>query len=83
MATILQINDIRRTLDAQLLRMPGVQAVATGYKEVNGKPTKELAIIVYVSKKLPREAIPLGDTVPSLMRIQDVEIVSDVIEVGY
>lgn len=83
MATILQINDIRRTLDAQLLRLPGVQAVATGYKEVNGKTTKELAIIVYVSKKLPREAIPLGDTVPSLMRIQDVEIVSDVIEVGY
>ena len=83
MATIHQINDIRRTLDAQLLRLPGVQAVATGYKEVNGKTTKELAIIVYVSKKLPREAIPLGDTVHSLVRIQDVEIVSDVIEVGY
>jgi hypothetical protein len=41
----------------ELLALPGVTAVAIGRKEVNGEPTGELSVIVFVERKLPEREI--------------------------
>lgn len=83
MATFGEIRQVRRLIDTSLFELPGVQAVATGYKEVNGEPTEELAILVFVAKKLPLSEMPFAHTIPGSYNIRDAQIPTDVVEVGY
>ncbi len=46
------------------LKRPGVRGVDVGYKFKDGKLTDELAIRVYVKRKLPREAISEHELFP-------------------
>jgi hypothetical protein len=58
------LDDIRRIKEAheqELLKVPGVTGVDTGYKMVDGKPTNVVAIRVYVTHKTdppPDQRIP-------------------------
>jgi hypothetical protein len=55
-----------------------VLGVGAGIKWKNGEPTGEPALLVLVSQKLPKEAIPKKDLVPA--KLQDVQ--TDVLAVG-
>ena len=83
MATYNDIKFVRRLVDSSILRMPGVMGVATGYKKVKGKRTEELAVIVYVAKKLQLDRLPLFHAIPSALEMRGVKILTDVVEVGY
>ena len=83
MATFEQIQELRKQVAPSLLRTSGVQGVATGYKRVKGKRTDELAIIVYVAKKIHPTRLPVHHTIPSSIEIRDVKVPTDVVEVGY
>ncbi len=78
-----EIRQLRRMVDSSILRMPGVMAVATGYKTAGGKRTDELSIIVYVAKKLPLKRIPYFHAIPGALKIRDLEVTTDIVEVGY
>lgn len=78
-----EIKQLRRMVDSSILRMPGVMAVATGYKKVEGKRTDELSVIVYVAKKLPLSRLPYFHAIPKTLRIRDLEATTDIVEVGY
>lgn len=59
--------EIQQVLDShrdQLMRMPNVVGVGIGFREVAGERTKQLAIVVFVNKKLPRTAIAPADLLP-------------------
>jgi hypothetical protein len=70
-------------VDSSMLRMPGVMGVATGYKRVKGKMTKDLSLIVYVAKKLPLDRIPYFHAIPSSLTTHGVDFPTDIVEVGY
>jgi len=59
------LEDVRRIQEAaepHLLSLPGVRGVSIGYKQVGGKPTDTLAIVVYVEKK---QDVPAQDAIPA------------------
>ncbi len=61
MKSLDEIQRIRREVERELLKLPGVTGVDVGQKIVDGKKTDIIAIIVYVEKKkdVPQEfAIP-------------------------
>lgn len=64
----------------------GAHSVGIGRKLVNGKPTGELALRIYVAKKLPMSAVPSGQRIPEEMRFfsrgtnKEERITTDVIE---
>jgi hypothetical protein len=64
----------------------GAHGVGIGWKLVNGKPTNQLALRIYVSKKLPMPAVPVSERVPEEIRFfsrganKEKTIVTDVIE---
>ena len=46
-----EIEAIRQQAEPDLLKLPGVTGVDTGPKVVNGQPTAQTAIRIYVAKK--------------------------------
>lgn len=67
---------IKRSVEEDLGRIPGVHAVGVGAKLVAGHPSGEVAIQVFVLKKRPLSEIPPAEQVPDY--IQGVR--TDVIE---
>jgi hypothetical protein len=65
MADYDQILAVKRAAQGRLLVLPGVHAVGIGPKRVNGKPTGEPAIIVFVEKKKPASELPPNELVPA------------------
>ncbi len=59
-----RFRDVKRTAEARLLALPGVHSVGIGPKLTNGKKTGELSIVVWVSKKLPTNALPADQVIP-------------------
>jgi hypothetical protein len=70
------IRMARDAAEGELLERPGVTGIDVGRKNVADAPTQELAIRVYVAKKLPPHAIAQGALIPA--EIQGVR--TDVIE---
>jgi hypothetical protein len=73
------LEDVRRIKEAaepHLLSLPGVQGVSVGYKQVGGKQTGTLAIIVYVEKK---QDVPAQDAIPAEVQ----GIPTDVVEARF
>lgn len=60
----MQIQQVLDSHRDQLMRMPNVVGVGIGFREVAGERTKQLAIVVFVSKKLPQTAIAPADLLP-------------------
>ncbi|MFY9553589.1 MAG: hypothetical protein WAV20_02200 [Blastocatellia bacterium] len=55
------LKRIKEDIESELLSRPGVRGVGVGFKNVKGKPTKQLAIRVYVTEKrdvADKESIP-------------------------
>ncbi|RMG90942.1 MAG: hypothetical protein D6708_07805 [Candidatus Dadabacteria bacterium] len=64
--------------EPELLGLPNVVGVGIGFKEVKGKATKDLALVVYVEKKLLKKDLPRNAVVP-----QECEgTKTDVVETG-
>jgi len=64
----------------------GAHGVGIGRKLVNGKPTNQLALRIYVAKKLPMAAIPASERLPEEIRFfsrttgKEQRVVTDIIE---
>ena len=57
-----EIQLIKQSIEADLLKLPGVTGVDVGYKEVGGNKTDILAIRVYVQIK--RKEVPPEEMIP-------------------
>jgi hypothetical protein len=62
MKSLEEVNDIKKKAKRKLLDLPGVTGVGVGYKDVDGKETKDPAIRVYVKKK--RSKVSKDDLIP-------------------
>jgi len=73
-----RLKEIKKRHRDSLFSLPNVNGVGIGLKEVNGERTDEIAIRVYVVKKVTRARLKEGELVPS-----EIEgIITDVIEIG-
>lgn len=63
-----------------LLQRPNVFAVGAGAKRTGGSSTGEPAVVVYVSRKLPRERLQSHELVPAVVAVDDAEVRTDVVE---
>ena len=70
---------VKGKYEEELLRRWNVTGVAVGYKQVKGELTDQIAIIVYVRRKLPPREIPPEQFIPSF--IEDVP--TDVVEATF
>ena len=68
-----EIRRVKREVEAELLKLPGVTGVDVGPKSVGGRKTGQLAIRVYVEKK---RDVPQDQSIPT--EIQGVP--TDVVE---
>lgn len=78
MADLQRAREVKRIARARLLGLPGVHTVAVGAKLVDGQPTEEPAIMVYVVRKRPLSEVPPNELIPP--EIDGVK--TDVIEAG-
>lgn len=81
MATGKRIEEIRAVKDRyedDLLKKKNVVGLGIGYKEVEGRETNELTLVVMVKKKEPPSQLDATDLIPS--EIEGVPV--DVKEVG-
>jgi hypothetical protein len=76
--TLEQVKAVKTAHQDRLMRYPNVTGLAIGRREVGGKPTSELALIVMVTQKLPLERLHPEDVLPS--QIEGVPV--DVHQVG-
>lgn len=76
--TLEQVKAVKAAHQVALMRFPHVVGVAIGRREVGGKPTNQLALLVMVTKKLPLGMLAPEDVLPT--EIEGVPI--DVHQVG-
>jgi hypothetical protein len=62
---LIAIESIKRKWEKRLLKLANVTGVGIGKKYVGGKPTEETCIVVFVTRKLPKEALKPQDLVPA------------------
>lgn len=72
------VTYVQQRYENYLLSKPHVVGVGIGYAAAHGEQTPELAVVVMVDQKLPNEALPPADRLPS--RLEGVRI--DVQEMG-
>src|SRR5215470_5294650 len=60
-----QIRPVKQRIEDELLSRPGVVGVDINEKISGGKPTGELAIVVYVEKKKPKTELAKGELIPA------------------
>jgi hypothetical protein len=59
-----QLREALSRYGRELLQIPGVHGVGIGYKEVQGERTEQVALVVRVDKKSPREMIDPRELIP-------------------
>jgi hypothetical protein len=59
------IESVKQKWEKRLLKLANVTGVGIGKKYVKGKPTKETCIVIFVTRKLPKEALKPQDLVPA------------------
>jgi len=64
------------------MRLQNVVGVGVAYRQVEGAVTDEPAVRVYVTRKLPRDAVPVEHRVPVQLETEAGEVRTDVVEVG-
>lgn len=72
------IRQVKAKHEFTLLTKKNVVGVGIGFREKEGKPTEEIALVVSVSKKLPPSEVETSDRIPT--EIEGVPV--DVKEVG-
>ncbi len=60
-----RVRAVKAAYEEELLRKANVVGVGIGYRQRKGKPSDELAIIVSVTHKVPREELAPEDVIPS------------------
>ncbi|NOX44325.1 MAG: hypothetical protein GXO72_01115, partial [Caldiserica bacterium] len=79
MRDLVELVELKRRYERDLLRKAGVRGVGVGYKVVGGEVTGELAVVVLVTRKIrPLEDIHPKDRVPPELEGAR----TDVVEVG-
>jgi hypothetical protein len=58
------IRPVKERIEEELLRRPGVNGVDINEKVTNGRPTGELAIVVYVDEKKPKSKLSKTEMIP-------------------
>jgi hypothetical protein len=66
----------------RILRLPNVVGVGVARRRVGGAVTDEPAVLTYVSRKLPLEALRLDERVPRVVDVDGEEVGTDVVEIG-
>lgn len=69
-------------LSSKILDLPTVNGIGTGCKWVNDQPTDEPAIVIFVSKKLPRQDVIRSFSATHVVPQEIDGIATDIIEVG-
>jgi hypothetical protein len=64
-----QVHVAKESSENNLLPLTNVQGVGIGYKQVGGKETTDLCIVVYVDKKKPASKLAKTDIVPKVVDI--------------
>ena len=59
------IRPVKQRIEDELLAKPGVVGVDINEKVVDGRPTGELAIVVYVEEKKPKSRVAAKDLIPA------------------
>src|SRR3546814_4137801 len=74
----------------QLLRSDTINGFAIGRKIVQGRPTSDLAVTVFVTRKLALRRLPLARRIPQILRLPDdgapdgaLEFITDVQEATF
>jgi hypothetical protein len=62
---MMAIESVKQKWEKRLLKLANVTGVGIGKKYVGGKPTNETCIVVFVTRKLPKEALKPQDLVPA------------------
>lgn len=78
MGSVDDIVKIKKEVEQDLLKIPGVNTVAVGNKIKDGKKQDEVAIRVYVSKKRRKDDIPENERIPERVK----GISTDIVEGG-
>ena len=65
-----------------ILRLPNIVAVGVGQRRVKGRVSGEPAVVVSVSRKLPKEVLRLHERVPAMLDSDGEAVQTDVIEVA-
>lgn len=60
-----KLNEAHAAHSAELMNKPNVVGVAIGYKQINGKTTNKLCLVVMVTQKLPKSQLAPEDVIPS------------------
>lgn len=69
---------VKARYESQLMQKANVIGVGIGYRERAGKLSDEIALVVNVTRKLPRHQLTADDTIPS--EIEGVPV--DIREIG-
>jgi hypothetical protein len=72
------VRQIKARHETEIMAKKNVVGVGVGYRERGGLPTNELSLVVFVSKKLPAQALSAQDSIPSYIE----GVPTDVKEVG-
>jgi hypothetical protein len=59
-----RLREIKAVYEADLMRKANVVGVGIGLRQREGEPTRELAIIVSVTHKVPFSRLSPGDVIP-------------------
>jgi endonuclease G len=83
--TVEALKPFVRKIAPHYLDQPNVTSVGIGYKQVAGKPTKQLSIQFTVGKKAAPEALEaLGtERLPEMLEVDGIKVPTDVIERAY
>jgi hypothetical protein len=80
------LNRAKQIEQERLFKIPGVHTVGVGFRRRGGKLTDELAVVVYVDRKLPKEDLREGWLIPPEIRFhmdpkgEEIVIPTDVVE---
>ena len=72
-----RIRAVKDQARNQLLAIPGVHSVAIGAKNVGGKKSSELAIVVFVSRKKPAGELSPQETIPAQIEGVPTDVVEE------
>ncbi len=75
---VFKLQEVKTTVEEDLLQKLNVLGLGIGYKEVGGKETTDLCIHIYVEKKIPQKDLPAEALIPDNLE----GLPTDVIEVG-
>ncbi len=68
-----RLREAKARFGEELLRVPGVHGIGIGFKRTGGKRTKQLALVVHVHRKLPKEELRPAELLPDRLEFRSRE----------